>query len=192
MSGHVQHHAAGDHWRYFFHAQLGHAFDGDEIGSLVAVVVDVVDTDVADAVELGADAGPAVDQFIVEAELVAAQGLAGLFARLDVVQVEAAVAEGRQVFAHRYGQRVGLAGLDQADRLLDHFGGKQVGGADFILFAVGRGLPVGGQGGLGSGRQGDGEQQGLEAFHRVLLIVRRCQEQILRRASYGKKRPGGQ
>ncbi|MNJ46490.1 hypothetical protein D3C77_416210 [compost metagenome] len=75
------------------------------------------------------------------------------------------MAEGRQVFAHGYGEGVGLAGLDQADGLLDHVGGKQVGGADFVVFAVRRVLPVGGQGGVGGAGQGAGEQQGFEGFH---------------------------
>jgi hypothetical protein len=117
-----------------------HPVHGDEVGGLVAVVVDVVDADMADAVELGANAGPGVHQFIVEGELVGAQRLASLLADLHVVQAEAAVAERGQVLVHRHRQRIGLAGPDQRDRVLD-VGGQQVGRADLVVGAVGRGIP---------------------------------------------------
>ncbi|MNP76080.1 hypothetical protein D3C76_1732540 [compost metagenome] len=79
------------------------------------------------------------------------------------------MAEGREVFADRYAESVGLAGGDQADGVFDHFRGEQVGGADFVVGAVGGRVPVGGQGGLAGDGQGGGEEQGLERLHESVL-----------------------
>ena len=59
MGGHVEQHAARHHRRDLFDAELLQAVGIGEIEQLVAVVVDVVDADMAEAVELAADADPA-------------------------------------------------------------------------------------------------------------------------------------
>ncbi|MNL56691.1 hypothetical protein D3C87_1802030 [compost metagenome] len=51
---------------------------------MIAVVIDVVDAYMADAVELGANACPAHHQFIIEGEFVRAHCRAARLARLDV------------------------------------------------------------------------------------------------------------
>ncbi|AUC97844.1 hypothetical protein CWS35_29070 [Bradyrhizobium sp. SK17] len=120
ISDHVEHDTSRHHGRHLLKSQFGDALDGDEISGFVAVVVGVVDADVADTIELRADSRPSVDQLVVECEFVRSLGRAAGFAGLNIVEMKAAVTKRREVLVDRNAQRVGLSGLDQPDGFKRH------------------------------------------------------------------------
>src|SRR6266404_1243249 len=65
IGGHVEQHAACHHRRDFFDAELLQAGGIGEIGELVAVVIDVLDADVAEAVDLAADTDPGIENVVI-------------------------------------------------------------------------------------------------------------------------------
>ena len=118
MRRHVEQDAARHHRRDLLDAELLQPADRRELAPLQAVVVAVADTDVAEAVELGADAGPAVEDVVVVGRVRRPEALGGAdLAGLDDVDGAGAGREGRRRRAHRDAQRVHLAGLDQPRRL---------------------------------------------------------------------------
>ena len=105
MRSHVEQHAPCHHRRDLFDAELLQPGGIGEIEQLVAIVVDVLDADMAEAVELTTDADPAFDDVVVVGRLVGSEagnsGLAGLNHR-DL--------EG----ARRIGGRLGSTGMPSA------------------------------------------------------------------------------
>src|SRR6185369_8868759 len=85
MRGHVEQHAARHHRRDLLDAELLQPGGIGEFEQLVAVVINVLDADMAEAVELAADADPAFDDVVIIGGLAGSEarntGLAGLHDR---------------------------------------------------------------------------------------------------------------
>src|SRR6478736_5695352 len=64
VSRHVEQHAPCYHRRDFLDAELFQPSGIGEVEQLVAIVLDVLDTEMAEAVELAADADPALDDVV--------------------------------------------------------------------------------------------------------------------------------
>ena len=142
MRRHVEQHAARHHRRDFFDAELLQPGGIGEVEQLVAVVIDVLDADMAEAIELAADADPAFDDVVVIGGLARSEaGNAGL-AGLHDGDLESArrIGGGRGVDGNA--ERIGLAGLDQACGLHHQFRRHVIGGADLVVRAPFRFCPV--------------------------------------------------
>ena len=154
---HVEQHTARDHRRHGVGPELLHAADARDVAPLQAVVVAVADTDVAEPVDLRADAGPAVQDVVVVGRVGVAQALAraGL-ARLHDVDRAGARWVGRRRGADGDAERVDLAGLDELGGLQRDRRGQVVRGAEFVFRAPLARVPGGG---LRRGREGRGERE---------------------------------
>ena len=103
----------------------------------MAVIIGAVDADMAKAVDLAADAQPALDDVVVIGGLGRPQAAALGLARLDDIDLEAARRIGRRLGIGLDTQRIGLAGLDQLGRLENLLGAQIVGGADLVVDYLG-------------------------------------------------------
>src|SRR6266404_1656595 len=119
IGGHVEQHATGDHGGYLLDTELLQAVGIGEVGQLVAVVIDVVDADMAEAVELATDADPGVEDVVIIGRLARPEsGDAGLSGLHDG-DLEGARRIGGCLAIDGNAERVSLAGLDQRSRLQD-------------------------------------------------------------------------
>ena len=124
--GHVQQHAPADDGRQLVDAKLGQAGGHDEVLGPVAVVVNVVNAHVSQAIKLAADAHPQRHQVVVAGGAVDAERCAGAVVELQ---------DGHGVLPGRIGWRirpsdhpetVDLAGLDELGGGHHLFRGKVV------------------------------------------------------------------
>src|SRR6185369_16865435 len=83
VAGHVQHDAPRRNRRHMLDAEFLQAVSCRKVAGLVAVVIKIVDADVTQAVDLRADAGPAVDLIVVVRGLRWSKRGAGVLTRLN-------------------------------------------------------------------------------------------------------------
>ena len=112
---HVEDHAARGNGRHLLDAELLQAGRGDDLAALQAVVVHAVDAEVAQAIDLRADAHPARDDVVVVAGLRLADGAAVFLAGRHHGEGKEARRVGRRLAVGFDGHADGLAALDELD-----------------------------------------------------------------------------
>src|SRR5262245_1934464 len=139
VARHVEQDAARRDRRHLLDAELLQPVGGDEVGPLVAVVVDIVDADVAEAVELRADADPARDDVVVIGCLARPERLAGVLTRLQNGERKSARRKRRRVLVGLDPEPVALALGDELRRRERLLRRHVVQVADLVVLAVLRG-----------------------------------------------------
>jgi hypothetical protein len=132
----------------------------------------MLDADMAEAVELAADADPAFDDVVIVGGLARPKtrnaGLAGLHDR----DLEGAGRVGRRLGVDGHAERIGLACLDQRRRLHNQFRLHVVGGADLVVRTPFRLCPI-----LSADRSDRSEQGNRAAQHEC--VAHRSSSQML-------------
>lgn len=139
---HVEQDAARYGRRHVLDAGLGRPVGLGEVAILVAVIVDVVDADMAEPVDLWPDAEPAhVDAVVVGHGVFAEIGRGGLIG-LENADAERPRRKGRRLGIDDDAEVVGLAGRDELCRRHGRFLGNEIGGADLVVRSPLRFRPV--------------------------------------------------
>ena len=142
IGGHVEQHAARDDRRHLLDTELLQAVRIGEIGELVAVVIDVLDAEMAEAVDLAADADPRVKDVVVIGRLVRTETRAAGLSGLNDGELERAWRIGGCLWRDGNAEGVGLAGLHQRGGLHHQLRRHVIGGTDLVVRSPFRFGPV--------------------------------------------------
>jgi hypothetical protein len=135
VRSHVEENTAGNQRRDLLHAEFLETGSIGEIGILVAVVVDILHANVAEAIDLAADPDPAVDDIVVVGRLAWAEPGNARLPRLHDGDLEGTRRIGRRLGVGFDAEMVGLADLDQLGRLHNQVGRDVIGRADLVVGA---------------------------------------------------------
>src|SRR5258707_5995080 len=142
IPGHVEQHAAGYDRRDLFDAEFFQPVRRGEIARFKSVVISPVDADMAEPVDLTADADPAFDDVVVISRLVRTKAAAASLAGLKHEHLEGAGRKGRGFGIGLDPEAIGLPGLDQSVCLDNKIRRHVVCGADSIIRTPLRFRPV--------------------------------------------------